>query len=116
MHPKHEIYKEYIAKLDKAPNKNDLNKLRTGVYLDGVKTAPSIVKVLNVYYESSLVSISICEGRNHQVRNMFKVLGYKVLMLKRVKIGNLELGPLKVGEFRKLSREEVESFRWNINS
>ncbi len=104
MHPKNEIYKEYIAKLDKAPNKN------------GVKTAPSIVKVLNVYDDSSLVSISICEGRNHQVRNMFKVLGYKVLMLKRVKIGTLELGQLKVGEFRRLSKEEVESFRWNINS
>lgn len=116
MHPKNEIYKEYIAKLDKAPNKNDLNKLRSGVYLDGVKTAPSIVKVLNVYNDSSLVSISICEGRNHQVRNMFKVLGYKVLMLKRVKIGTLELGALKVGEFRRLSKEEVESFRWNINS
>ena len=116
MKTKNEIYKEYIAKLDKAPNKNDLNKLRNGVYLDGVKTAPSIVKVLNVYDDSSLVSISICEGTDHQVRNMFKVLGYKVLMLKRVKIGTLELGTLKVGEFRRLSKEEVESFRWNTNS
>ena len=115
MHPKNEIYKEYIAKLDKAPNKNDLNKLRSGVYLDGIKTAPSLVKVLNVYDDSALVSISICEGRNHQVRNMFKVLGYKVIMLKRVKIGDIELGTLKVGEFRRLSREEVESFRWIIN-
>ena len=111
MHPKNEIFKEYIAKLDKAPNKNDLNKLRTGVYIDGVKTAPSKVKVLNVYENSALVSISICEGRNHQVRNMFKVLGYKVLMLKRVKIGDISLGKLKVGEFRRLSKEEVESFR-----
>ena len=59
MHPKNEIYKEYIAKLDKAPNKNDLNKLRSGVYLDGIKTAPSLVKVLNVYDDSALVSISI---------------------------------------------------------
>lgn len=114
MHPKNEIYKEYIAKIDKSPNKNDLNKLRTGVYIDGIKTAPSKVKVLNVYDDSALVSISICEGRNHQVRNMFKVLGYKVIMLKRVKIGSISLDNLGVGEFRRLSKEEVDSFKWNI--
>lgn len=111
MHPKNEIFKEYIAKLDKAPNKNDLNKLRNGVYIEGRKTAPSKVKVLNVYDDSALVSISISEGRNHQVRNMFKVLGYKVIMLKRVKIGEIDLANLKVGEFRRLSKEEVESFK-----
>lgn len=111
MHPKNEIFKEYIAKLDKAPNKNDLNKLRNGVYIEGRKTAPSKVKVLNVYDDSALISISISEGRNHQVRNMFKVLGYKVIMLKRVKIGEIDLANLKVGEFRRLSKEEVESFK-----
>ena len=76
----------------------------------GRRTAPAGLKLMhraaNPWYEVRLV-----EGRKNQIRTMFKHLGRLVEKLKRVKIGPLELGPLKPGQFRHLSQEEVERFR-----
>lgn len=109
-HPNKDVYKEYIATIDSCPKKQDLIKLRNGIFIDGIKTKKSIVKVLKVYEDSSVISISISEGRNHQIRKMFSILGYNIISLKRIRIGAILLGNLKVGDFRNLSREEVSSF------
>lgn len=110
MHPKNEIDKVYIAKIDGFLTPSDVMALKKGVVIDGVKTSKAKVKVRKVDRESrtSIVELTIHEGRNHQVKNMFASLGYDVLKLKRERIAFLDLKGLGSGEYRLLNPKEVK--------
>lgn len=110
MHPKNNIDKVYIAKIEGIITKNDIQKLEKGIIINGFKTAKSKVKVKNVdkRNNTSIVEIIIHEGKNHQVKNMFKALNYNVLKLKRERIAFLTLDGLNSGEYRMLSTKEVK--------
>lgn len=110
MHPKNSIDKVYIAKIEGIITKNDIQKLEKGIIINGFKTAKSKVKVKNVdkRNNTSIVEIIIHEGKNHQVKNMFKALNYNVLKLKRERIAFLTLDGLNSGEYRMLSTKEVK--------
>ena len=107
-HPKYELPKTYIAKVKGRPNKTSLNKLRNGLYIDGRKTKEAQVKILNSYPNETLVEITIQEGRNRQIRKMFEAIDHPVTSLKRIKIGEIEIGGLMVGDYRELSKEELD--------
>ena len=79
---------------------------------DGYVTKPAKVKILKIDEEKriSRVQITIHEGKNRQVRKMCDAIGMKVLALHRCKIGNLDVKDLKLGEWRYLSRREIEFF------
>lgn len=104
IHPRHEIFKTYIAILDKELRNGDKVKLESGIKLEDGMTLPARVKIL----KQNMVEISIREGRNRQVRRMFKELRYNVLNLKRIKIGKIELKGLSLGEYRSLTKDELE--------
>ena len=104
MHPRKKLYKSYIAKINRELEEKDLEALQHGVVIEGKRTAPAKVKRLG----KREIRIAIFEGRNRQIRKMFETLGYNVDSLKRVKIGELTLGHLQVGDYRELTREEVE--------
>lgn len=106
-HPRNEIPKTYLVKTEKPVSAEDLNKLRAGVYIDGVKTKKCNIKLIETNKVGSKLHITITEGRNRQVRKMFEAVGNNVDFLKRIKIGNLQLTGLDRGEVRKLSYEEV---------
>lgn len=106
-HPRNEIPKTYLVKTEKPVSAEDLNKLRAGVYIDGVKTKKCNIKLIETNKVGSKLHITITEGRNRQVRKMFEVIGNNVDFLKRIKIGDLQLSGLDRGEVRKLSYEEV---------
>lgn len=106
-HPKYQIPKTYHALIEGQLRKAAISKLRGGLFLDSKKTAPARIRVLKEFGQTSLVEISIHEGRNHQVRRMFSQIGNSVLELKRVKLGSLGLGNLAVGAYRLLSPSEV---------
>lgn len=106
-HPKYELSKTYIAKVKQRPNKDSLNKLRRGIYIDGRKTKEAQVKILNSYENETLIEISIEEGRNRQIRKMFDAIGHPIISLKRIKIGEIEIGGLMVGDYRELNKEEL---------
>ncbi|HRE39885.1 MAG TPA: pseudouridine synthase [Ignavibacteria bacterium] len=108
MHPKFKIYKTYQVKLSKPLDEKIKDLLTKGVVIDGKKTEPSIVKYTNEK-DKRYISISIREGRNRQVRKMFERFGYFVDKLHRSDYGNLNLGKLKPGEWRKLSQKELEN-------
>lgn len=110
IHPSNEIDKVYIAKINGIMSGVDIKKLESGVVIDGHKTSRCKVKVKKIDKKnnSSLVQITIHEGRNHQVKKMFNAVGYNVLKLKRESIAFLNLGSLKPGEYRKLSIKEVK--------
>ena len=107
-HPKHHVYKTYRALVSGVVSNEKVAKLRKGVDIGGFITAPAKVAVIKGTTSSSLVEISIREGKNRQVRKMFKAVGNPVQNLERVAIGELKIGHLKEGHYRKLSKEEVE--------
>ena len=110
MHPKNRINKVYIAKVNGLVNKIDINKLERGVYIDGKKTSRSKAKVkkYDKTTNTSIVELTIHEGRNHQVKKMFEAIGFKVIKLKREKYAFLDVKSLKSGEYRILSIKEVK--------
>ena len=109
MHPKNNIDKTYVAKVEGIVTGYAIKKLREGVVIDGYKTSLARVKLKKVdkNKNTSLVEITIHEGKNHQVKKMFESVGYQVSKLKRTNYANLDLTNLRVGEYRKLSNKEI---------
>ena len=109
MHPSNNIDKVYIAKIKGILLPSEIMSLKNGVLIDGVKTAKAKVKVKKIDKENntSVVELTIHEGKNHQVKRMFEAVGKEVLKLKREKIAFLDLRGLNSGEYRKLSHKEV---------
>lgn len=111
-HPSGSIEKTYYVKADGIINIDDIKKLERGILLDGVLTKKAKVKLKKIDKKNrkSYVEITITEGRNHQVKNMFSSINHKVLKLKRIKYAffNIEELNLSIGEYRKLTIKEVK--------
>ncbi len=111
-HPRHHIPKTYHAVLTGEVKSEDIQRLRTGVTLDdGYKTRPAKARLLGVSGHNSRVEITIYEGKNHQVRRMAKAIHHPVLRLKRISIGDLTLGNLNEGTYRKLTEKEIRALK-----
>jgi 23S rRNA pseudouridine2605 synthase len=110
MHPSKSIPKTYIAKLNRAITPEDLMKLKHGIKVDDRKVDILRVKAKSIdkVKDSSIVEITIVEGRNHIVKRVFEVLGYLVDKLSRTEYAGMTLGNLKSGEYRELSIKEVK--------
>ena len=106
-HPKFELNKTYIALVGSGLTVAGINKLRRGVVIDGFKTSPAEVELLDAEPGKSIVKITIHEGKNRQVRKMFEAVGVKVKELRRVSIGKVELGNLPYGRWRHLTSHEI---------
>ena len=109
-HPKNNIDKVYIAKIEGLITKGNIKTLENGVVIDGKKTAKSKAKILRADKKTNttVVELTIHEGRNHQVKNMFNALGYNVIKLKRERISFLTVDGLSSGDYRQLSIHEVK--------
>ena len=109
IHPKNKIDKTYVAKINGILSITDVMKLKKGVVIDGVKTAPAKVKLKRADKKNniSFVEITIHEGKNHQIKKMIESVGFEVLKLKREKIAFLTLDGLKSGDYRTLNPKEV---------
>ncbi len=116
MHPKNNIEKLYIAKVNGFADKDSLIKLAKGVYIDNFKTSKAKVRLkkYDKKTNTSIVEIIIHEGKNHQVKKMFEAVGYEVLKLKRERISFLTIDSLKSGEYRYLSLKEVKKLYGEI--
>ena len=108
-HPSHEVEKRYIARVSNQVDDAELRRLRSGVLLEGRKTAPAKVSVLRQDAFSTDLLITIHEGRNRQVRRMVEAVGHQVVRLKRVQYGGVALGGLERGQWRELTPDEVRS-------
>ena len=109
-HPSCEVDKVYLARVTGNPSNETIDRLRRGVYMEGDerRTYPADVRVVRDESLFSDILVTIHEGRNRQVRRMFDAVGHKVLLLRRVRFGPLELGNLRRGEWRELTAQEVE--------
>jgi 23S rRNA pseudouridine2605 synthase len=111
-HPKFEHEKEYRALVEGVPNEDALRRWREGVMLEGEtrKTAPCEVSVTRtIAHRQSWLRVVLREGRKRQIRRVAKLLGYPVVDLVRVRIGRITLGQLESGEWRALTRKEIDS-------
>jgi 23S rRNA pseudouridine2605 synthase len=112
-HPRHGVERTYEARVAGMPDERALEKLRNGVPLDGKRTLPAHVILLNSGRRDTdgVVLITITEGRNRQVRRMLEAVGHPVDRLKRTKIGPIGDRKLPAGAWRDLSAEEVRKLR-----
>lgn len=110
MHPTNGVEKTYVAKLNKVITSEDIRKLKNGVEIDGIKCIPTRVKLRSkdVEKDKCIVEVTIVEGRNHIIKNVFMKLGYLVDKLTRIKYADLTLDNLKSGEYRSLTIKEVK--------
>ncbi|HLR91645.1 MAG TPA: pseudouridine synthase [Atopostipes sp.] len=116
--PKKEIDKEYYAIITGIVTDEDVKKFEEGLWLDDedgeFKTLPAQLEILEIDEEAgtSEVTVTIHEGKFHQVKRMFEAVGKKVFYLKRMRMHTLELDEnLPLGEYRRLTDEEVEKLK-----
>ena len=113
-HPKHEVEKTYTVTIRGKVTNEDVENLRQGVIIDEeYKTKPAKVRIMKIDEEKNLsrLEIVIHEGKNRQVRKMCEAIGKKVIALHRSKIGNIDVKDLKIGQWRYLTKKEVESLK-----
>ena len=113
-HPKHEVEKTYTVTLRGKVTKEDVENLKQGVIIDEeYKTKPAKVRIMKIDEEKNIsrLEIIIHEGKNRQVRKMCEAIDKKVIALHRSKIGNIGVKDLKIGEWRYLTKKEVESLK-----
>lgn len=110
MHPSHNISKTYLTWVEGEDIGLAMEYLRCPMEIDGYVISPAEVELYELYYNGAVLSITIHEGRNRQVRKMCEMVGLKVRRLLRIREGGLELGELKSGSWRHLSAEEIAMF------
>lgn len=110
IHPKYQIIKKYTAKVDKLITMADIKKIKSGIYMDGSIIVPDQIKVRskNFKTKTSICEVMIHDGKNHEIKNLFKAIGSNAISLKRTDFAFLNLNGLKKGDFRKLTPKEVK--------
>lgn len=114
MHPRHEVDKEYEVIVAGAPDARALEKLKKGVYIEGGRTSPAHVHIgstVKGHKPTTLLTITIREGRNRQIRKMCSAVGLPVRDLRRIRMGPITLGRLKPGQWRALTPAEVKRLK-----
>ncbi|HBG21292.1 MAG TPA: pseudouridine synthase [Desulfobulbaceae bacterium] len=107
-HPSHETNKTYEALVRGIPDDHDIRLLQGGILLEGKRTSPAKLKMLNRQGANCLMEIIIHEGRKRQVKKMFSHIGHPVLQLKRTAYGKLQLGSLQTGRYRQLNSADLK--------
>ena len=113
-HPKKHIAKTYRVTVRPAVTEDQLNQISTGIVIDGRRTAPAKVKVLQQELGRVVLEIILYEGRNREIRKMCEALGLEVARLKRVAVGPVRLGMLPQGKYRELTKEEMRALSAEI--
>lgn len=110
MHPKNNIKKTYLAKIEGMLSREDIISLKKGIVIDGrrVDTSKFHIKKEDLEKNTSLVEITIVEGRNHIVKNIFSSLKHDVIKLTRTNYSFLNIDNLQSGEYRELTIKEVK--------
>ena len=106
-HPSFEIEKEYVATIEGSIDRGSMDRMKAGVEDEGEVLKVRSVSMLRRTQKMTVLKIVISEGKKRHIRRLLKKVGAKVLNLKRVRIGGLELGALREGKFRVLDRKEI---------
>jgi len=107
MHPSYGIKKVYLVTVQHIPERSHLRMLEKGIRIDGKKTSPAKVRLLQSGSKRSLIRIELTEGRKREVRRMFAAIGHPVQELKRIQFAGISLKNLKPGRWRYLTPDEI---------
>jgi pseudouridine synthase len=113
-HPRHEVERVYEAQVLGVPDAHDLDRLRRGIVIEGRRTSPAQVELLGerrTEGNTSMLRVTIHEGRTRQVRKMADAIGHPVRSLTRVRIGSIADKNLRLGTFRELTEDEVRRLK-----
>lgn len=125
--PRFEHTRTYLVQVEKLPSEGAIERLCEGVTIQGEKTKPAVVRLLeaepdipsrtpSIRYRKNVptawIEITLREGRNRQIRKMTAAVGHPALRLIRIAIGELSLGALKPGESRRLNEKEIMKLRF----
>lgn len=111
-HPRHEVDKTYLARVTGKVSPEAVHRLRAGVTIeDGFRTSPAKVQVIREEAFASAVLITIHEGHNRQVRRMMEAVGHRVLLLRRVRFGPIDIKGVAKGTWRELTDEEIKALK-----
>lgn len=113
IHPSFELEKEYHCTIKGDIKSSEIAKLSNGVMFENQRLPSAKIQILNSKLDENskvaetLLSIKIYQGINRQIRKMFQAINKKIILLKRVAIAEIKLGNLKIGEFKSLSKDEL---------
>ena len=111
LNPENEHEKEYVVEVNHRIDLNFIRAMEQGVKIDDYKTKPAKIKKI----DARVFHITLIEGKKHQIRRMCSALKQEVLDLQRIRVMNIKLGKLKVGEYREIEGEELEKFLKELN-
>lgn len=111
MHPRYEVDKTYQVLVAGRPSREDVERLLAGVWISDGKARAKDVRRMKPQGDSTWLRITLSEGKNREIRRMLAKLGHKVMRLRRVAIGPVQLDRLPKGKSRKLSLEELKALR-----
>ncbi len=111
IHPRARISKTYLVKVKGKPDQEAIRRLAEGVYLEDGRTLPARAKFVKAALENSWIELTVTEGRNHLVKRMCLKIGHPVAKIRRTDFAGIKLGALKAGEFRVLTKGEVEELK-----
>ena len=116
IHPRFHIPKVYEVTVEGLIKPEEIAKLEEGVWIDDIKCQKCEIRLLGQTKHKSFMEVTIYEGRNRQIRKMFKTLDYEVTRLHRIREANIELNNLKSGEYRLLKPYEIKKLKEYLNS
>ena len=112
MHPRSHLPKTYLVKVRGLPDDRAMDRVRRGVVIDrGIRTLPAEVEVEEEGENASWLKVVLTEGRQNQIKLMFARVGHPVQRIRRMAIGPLRLGRMKVGDLRPLTPAELDALR-----
>jgi len=111
IHPKYHVPKVYRLLVVGKPDERQIKLFSTGVMLDDGITLPAEAKIVSSNNKQTILEVTLHEGRNRQIRRMCEAVGLELLDLKRISFGPLKLGSVKLGDYRKLSKDEIFSLK-----
>jgi len=110
-HPSKHVEKRYRVTLRGLVSETQQEQLANGIMLDGQRTLPTQLRVVEEKMDRTVLEFTLREGRNRQIRRMCEALNLEVMRLKRTQIGPLKLGMLPVGQWRELTAEELKRLK-----
>ena len=116
MHPRYGVDKTYQVLVAGSPTKQDIQRILDGVWLSDGKARAKTVRRMKPQGDSTWLRVVLCEGKNREIRRMLAKLGHKVLKLKRIAIGSVQLDRLPKGKARKLSLEELKDLKKSVSA
>ena len=111
VHPRYHVPKTYLVKVSGVCTDEEIRNLQDGIALDDGMTAPAVVRKSGKAKANSWLELTIHEGRKHQIKRMLEALGHRVMRIKRIRFGPLELGTLPVGVSRFATDAEANALR-----